>query len=278
MTEYSFRDQVAIVTGGSSGIGFGIAQALATNGATVYLVARNQEKLQRAQKKITQQGGKAEVRQADITDLQTIKSVITGVYNQEGRLDIFVNNAGTWHGHTIGDPNEELNDLEKLLRRPAFEISHELIQRFRDKKSQLKILTVSSQAGLRFLPGNLGYGRAKMGIPIDIVHLQGEMQKHGINNIKLYSIYPGTTETEGVKQAVQRGEIENPIPLECVVNTAIDLLSDGTPTNHAYIGYEPNTGIVKRYYEINPDTFNLLPQHGEEQIISPDSKPKTQTD
>ena len=71
-----FQDQVAIVTGASQGIGFGISNKLAQEGAKVYLVARTESKLQTAKEKIESTGGKVEIFPADITNMDQMKQVI----------------------------------------------------------------------------------------------------------------------------------------------------------------------------------------------------------
>ncbi|HKT78414.1 MAG TPA: SDR family oxidoreductase, partial [Sphingobium sp.] len=87
MTE--IKGKVAVVTGGSSGIGKGIAQQLAANGAQVVIIGRNQEALDRVASEI---GGTA--MQGDVTKLDQLVAVADRIRAEFGRLDILVNNAG----------------------------------------------------------------------------------------------------------------------------------------------------------------------------------------
>jgi len=90
----SFKGQIAIVTGGGSGIGRCCAHELASLGAEIALVGRNQEKLMAVQKEIADSGGCAEYFTCDIRDEESVKLVVEGVLKRFGRIDHLVNNAG----------------------------------------------------------------------------------------------------------------------------------------------------------------------------------------
>ena len=87
-------DQVALVTGASQGIGRAIAETLAANGATVCVLARNQEKLASVVEAITSAGGKADAMPCDVSQPDAIEKVVETIVEKHGRLDILVNNAG----------------------------------------------------------------------------------------------------------------------------------------------------------------------------------------
>jgi short-subunit dehydrogenase len=254
-----FKDNVAIVTGSSKGIGKGMAKALAIGGTKVYLVARGLEKLQETQAEIP----RSEYRSADITKDGEVEAIIDEVYEKEGRLDIFVNNAGGWVGQSIGTPWEEIRKLIELDMIAPLRIAHYLAQKFKDiKDNPLKVLTVASQAAVRIMPYNAGYNPAKMGLTGGIFSLQGETERLNHDHIKFYRLYPNTVGTEdviaGIKEMREKGEgegIEDPTTLESVVDTAIDLLLDKTPTKDARIGYYPGKGIVRTYFPSNSDEF-----------------------
>ena len=89
-----FADKVMVVTGGGSGIGRCTAHELAALGASVVLVGRKLEKLQKVQEEITQDGGKASIAVCDIRQEESVKTVVAEVVAQHGRIDGLVNNAG----------------------------------------------------------------------------------------------------------------------------------------------------------------------------------------
>jgi 3-oxoacyl-[acyl-carrier protein] reductase len=86
--------RVALVTGASQGIGHACAQALAREGATVAVAARNQQKLDELVAQITAAGGKASAFAIDVADEEQVKSGIKSALAQFGKIDILVNNAG----------------------------------------------------------------------------------------------------------------------------------------------------------------------------------------
>src|SRR5262249_53704877 len=92
------KDQSAIVTGGSRGIGRAIAKALASEGAKVAIVYRgSKEAAESLQQEIAQSGGVALALQTDVTRREAVQKCVETVDKEFGRLDILVNNAGVIH-------------------------------------------------------------------------------------------------------------------------------------------------------------------------------------
>ena len=100
----SLKNQVAVITGASSGIGAAIGRAFAQEGAHVVLAARSLEKLKDLSTEIEEAGGSAVSVETDVTDESSVVSLFEGVAKQYSRLDLLVNNAGT----ARGGPTEEL--------------------------------------------------------------------------------------------------------------------------------------------------------------------------
>ncbi len=261
------KNQVAIITGGSDGIGFGIGKRLAEEGVYVYLIARTKEKLEIAQKRINSDGYRAEIRCADITNLDSIKTVINDVYAKNNRLDIFVNNAGSYIPFTIDSPVEKIRAMIELDMLAPLMITHYLLQNFSKViDNKLKILTVSSQAALKVFDGGGAYGTAKKGLTSGLFEFENQLRVEGIKNIMLYRLYPGTVATLGVLDLVRKGILQNPTSLEYVVDTALDLLLERTPTRDAYIGFIPGIGIKRMYFSSEIKDFSLLKKVSEDII------------
>ena len=89
-----FRDQVAVVTGGGTGIGRCIAHELAALGATVVVAARKEERLEAVREEIEAVGGVASAVVVNIRDEGSVKALVQTVLERHGRLDMLVNNAG----------------------------------------------------------------------------------------------------------------------------------------------------------------------------------------
>ena len=94
MSLFDLSDHVAIVTGGNGGIGLGMAEGLASAGATVVLAGRNAKKGEAAVRRIAQAGGEAEFSEVDVTSETSCRALIDKAAARHGRLDILVNNAG----------------------------------------------------------------------------------------------------------------------------------------------------------------------------------------
>lgn len=267
------KDKVAIVTGGSEGIGFGIASALAAKGVHVYLVARTLAKLEKAKTQILQQGGKVDVRSADITNIDAMKRLIEEIYKDNGRLDIFVNNAGTWKAQSLDTPFADIWKLIEFDMKAPYEITHYLAGRFKDeKKNTLQILTTISQAALEVMGSGLGYGTAKMALASGLFHIQKDLEKEKVENIKLYRLYPNTVATDKMIESMKAHGVMDAVTVKSVANTVVDMLSDATPTRDVRVGYYTGRGIVRTYYPSSPDEF-YHPQSTSDEVVDSDFNP-----
>jgi len=95
MNLFDLSNKVAIVTGGNSGIGLGMARGLAEAGATVVIAARNAEKSAAAVAELQSLGAEAFALSCDVVDQQAINTMMQQVQERYGRIDILINNAGT---------------------------------------------------------------------------------------------------------------------------------------------------------------------------------------
>ncbi|MEZ5590764.1 MAG: glucose 1-dehydrogenase [Gammaproteobacteria bacterium] len=95
MTLFDLSGKVAIVTGGNSGIGLGMARGLVQAGATVAVAARNAEKSAAAVEDLQALGGTAFAVSCDVVEQQSVQNMVQQVQERCGRIDILVNNAGT---------------------------------------------------------------------------------------------------------------------------------------------------------------------------------------
>ena len=94
LDQFRLDGRVAIVTGSSSGLGVGFAQALAQAGADLMLAARREDRLADTRKLVEAEGKRAVTLRADISDPGDCNAVVAAAINQFGRVDILVNNAG----------------------------------------------------------------------------------------------------------------------------------------------------------------------------------------
>ena len=136
--------KVALVTGGSRGIGFATARILSENGATVVITAKNQERLEKSVSEIPNAIGVV----ADIRNRNDVKNVVNKTVEKFGKLDILVNNAGIFPKikqlHEIDE--DEWNEILDVNLTGQFRFTKEAIPHL--KKNGGSIINISSDAGL----------------------------------------------------------------------------------------------------------------------------------
>ncbi len=187
------KNKIAIVTGGSRGIGAAICRAYAREGATVIIVNKNQpEKAIELANKIKQEGGSAEAMSCDIVNPEAVKNLVQHVIRQYKRIDILVNNAGTlvfknFEDHSLEDWDFVMNTNLK----GAFLISQAVVP-YMKKQHYGKIIFISSLAAIRGVGGAAAYSASKGGILALAKSMVSELASFGIN---INLITPGFTAT-----------------------------------------------------------------------------------
>ncbi len=191
MAENPFRldGQVALVTGGGTGLGFGICQALAAAGATVVLTGRREDVLRRACAKL---GEGAAFLRHDVTDLAAAPQFVATVEARFGPLDILVNNAGNY----LKRPAVETADAEVLAVLQthlvgAFVLCRECGRRMveRERGAILMIVSMASHFGI---PAVAAYTAAKGGLHALTRALAVEVSPRGV---RVNAIAPGWFDT-----------------------------------------------------------------------------------
>ncbi|MDT8893991.1 3-oxoacyl-ACP reductase family protein [Halomonas sp. I1] len=205
-------DKVALVTGGSRGIGAAVAKRLAGGGATVALTyVGSEDKARAVVADIEQQGGRAMAIQADSRDDRSIENAVERVASSFGGLDILVNNAGVF---LIGDINElERDDLDRTLEtnlRAPFVAIQAAARHMRDEG---RIVSIGSNLGPRVpWPGLSLYAMSKTGL---IGLTKGAARDLGPRGITVNVVHPGSTNTDmnpadGDLSDLQRGVMAIP--------------------------------------------------------------------
>jgi 3-oxoacyl-[acyl-carrier protein] reductase len=156
------KDKVAIVTGGGSGFGEGIARRFAQEGAKVVVNDINAEGGKRVADVITQQGGAAIFTKADVTKHADVRALVGSAIAKWGRLDIMVNNAGMTHrNQPMLDVSEDLYDkIFAVNVKSVYYAAHEVVPVFRRQGGGV-IINTASTAGLRPRPGLTWYNASK---------------------------------------------------------------------------------------------------------------------
>ncbi|CDZ77482.1 Cyclic-di-GMP-binding biofilm dispersal mediator protein [Legionella massiliensis] len=187
------KNKVAIVTGGSRGIGAAIAKRLAKDGAYVAITyAKSPEAAKSVVSSIESAGGKAIAIQADATDSTAVTTAFDKVLNTFGQLDILVNNAGT----AIPKPFEEtsIEEINQVINLNFVGVLVATQVALKHLPSGGRIITIGSCVGERMLtPGLVAYSATKAAVRM---FTQGLAREVGERNITVNNVQPGPIDTD----------------------------------------------------------------------------------
>jgi 3-oxoacyl-[acyl-carrier protein] reductase len=156
--------RVAIVTGGSRGIGAAIVKQLAAAGNHVVAAARNLDKLNEIVEQVKAAGGSAEAVVIDLADVKSIPDIIEKIADTHGRIDVLVNNAGiTKDGLFLRMDDEDFDSVINTNLKSAFVITRSAARYLMRSKSG-RIINISSVAGVVGNAGQANYASSKAGL------------------------------------------------------------------------------------------------------------------
>lgn len=191
--------KVAIVTGGGSGIGKGIARGLALEGASTIIAARGVERLNRTVEEITALGGKAVAVPADVTDETAVDALFERAMELFRRVDILVNNAGAIDGGPLDELSVETWDkvIATNLRGPF--LCTRCAMRIMKRQGGGRILNIGSISAQRPRFNAGPYAASKFGIWGLTIVTALEGREHGISACCLH---PGNVDVESTADEV----------------------------------------------------------------------------
>lgn len=184
--------KVAIVTGGSKGIGRGIGEALAREGAHVVISARGNDELQKAVVSMRQDGLRVTGIQADVSREDDVMRLIDGTVKTYGRLDILVNNAGIGVFKPVTELTvQEFDAMWGTNMRGVFLMSRAAIPHM-VRAGGGDIVCIASLAGKNTMKNGTGYCATKWALRGFAGSMMLEVREH---NIRTVTIFPGSVET-----------------------------------------------------------------------------------
>jgi NAD(P)-dependent dehydrogenase (short-subunit alcohol dehydrogenase family) len=193
------QTRAAIVTGGGTGIGRGIALALAAEGARVLVCGRRKEPLDNTVQAIWEAGGGALAVQGDVSKELDVERIIQAALEAYGQIDILVNNAGIFKGgafHQLDAATWDENMAVNL--RGPFLMARAAIPTMRAQRRG-HIINISSESGLEYYAGDAAYGVSKHALNAFGEYIQRENQELGI---KVNTICPGMVVSEMTEHEV----------------------------------------------------------------------------
>jgi 3-oxoacyl-[acyl-carrier protein] reductase len=194
--------KVAIVTGGTRGIGRAIVLDLAANGADVALNYRVSADLaQELAESIQAMNRRAMIVQADVSSFDDAQAMVSQVVEEFGKVDILINNAGmNWDGVVWKMTEEQWDRVINVDLKGTFNYTRAVAPLFREQGSG-KIVNITSINGLRGKFGQTNYSAAKAGV---IGFTKTCARELGRKSINVNTVAPGLIETEMVKEAPEK--------------------------------------------------------------------------
>ena len=227
------KDKVAIITGGSRGIGFATAQAFLREGATVIIAASSQQSADKAAKELQNQFPDAKIGAISpkLNDLQDVKAAFAKVRQEFGCVDILVNNAGVSESTPFTEyTEEEFDRVMDLNIKGVFNSTRAAVECM-SARGKGVILSTSSMVSIYGQPSGVAYPTSKFAVNGLTVSLAREL---GPKGIRVNAVAPGIIETDMMK-AVPKEVIEPliaQVPLrrlgqpEDIANAFVFLASD----------------------------------------------------
>jgi 3-oxoacyl-[acyl-carrier protein] reductase len=221
-TKVDLDGQTALVTGAGRGIGRAISNALALQGARVFLAARTASELESTAREIRKSGGVAVAVPTDLAVEEEIRSLFQEIREQGDRLDILINNAGVGiYGPLVDFSTEDFDTVMQVNAKAAFLCCREALGLMIPKKKGY-IINISSVVGFKGYANQTAYTASKHAILGLTKSLAAETQDKGI---RVSAILPGGVHTRMI--GIARPDLDPRILLqpEDIAHTVLFLLS-----------------------------------------------------
>lgn len=203
---FDLTGRVAIITGGSVGLGRQMAEGLAEMGARLVLCARKKERCEQAAEELQNLGVETLALGCDVKDLASIQSVVEAAVSKFGRIDVLINNAGASWGAPVEEMRlEHWNKVIQTNLTGTF-LFAQAAGKFMVKQRRGKIINIASVAGIRGASPEfqaIGYHASKGGV---ISFTKDLACKWGIHNIQVNAIAPGWFPTHMSEVVIERNK------------------------------------------------------------------------
>lgn len=225
------KDKVAVVTGGSRGIGKAIALKLAKNGAKVAIFAtKESDAVKETMEELSKLAGDSMFVPCDVSDFDKVKEAIDSVIEHFGKIDILVNNAGITKDKLLMQMSEEdFDDVINVNLKGTYNTVKACIRPF-IRNRYGRIVNISSVVGLMGNPGQINYAASKAGI---IGLTKSLAKEYAAKGITCNAIAPGFIATDMTEGLLDKQDgLVNMIPMkkvgnpEDVANAVLFLASD----------------------------------------------------
>ena len=185
------KDKIAYITGGTKGIGFGIAQVLLKHGIKVAVSGRKQEDAEEAARILSEDDSKVFGIASDVKNFEDEKTAVSEIIKKFGRLDYVIANAGLGIFKPVDEMSlEDWNDMIDTNLTGVFHTMKASVDEL--KKSEGYFISIASLAGTNFFEKGSGYNASKFGVVGFTQAAMIDLRKY---NIKVSTIMPGSVST-----------------------------------------------------------------------------------
>ncbi|GEQ86364.1 short-chain dehydrogenase [Patiriisocius marinistellae] len=235
----NLKNKVAFITGGSKGIGFGIAQKLLGNGMHVAITSRSTKSADAAAKKLEKfaiHGSKVLGLKADVRSFHEQEDAVNKAIKELGEIDVVIANAGLGHFGNIEELSvEQWNEVIETNLSGAFFTLKSTIASI--KKTKGYYISISSLAGTNFFAGGTAYNASKFGVTGFTQAAMLDLRQYGI---KVSTIMPGSVSTHfNGNEPSDKGDWK--IQIEDIGELVVDLLRMHPRTLPSKIEVRPTT-------------------------------------
>jgi NAD(P)-dependent dehydrogenase (short-subunit alcohol dehydrogenase family) len=219
--QFDCSDRVAIVTGGSRGIGRAIAEGLAAAGASVVPASRTMSDVEDVVESIRADGGEAHAATVDVAERDSIDALVTETADTFGGVDVVVNNAGMNPDPALGKPErvdpDGFDDTLEVNLQGAFACAQAAADHLHESDGG-SVINVASVGGVVGLPRQHPYVASKHGL----VGITKSMALDWAPDVRVNAIAPGYVATEFIEGAMENEEIKQSL----IDRTPLDRFAD----------------------------------------------------
>ena len=236
----SLKDKVALITGGSKGIGLGIAEALLEQGMKVAITSRSEETAKAAARDLDKNEDNVLGIAADVRDYESQQKAVAAVLNKFGKIDVLIANAGLGHFENISDMSvQQWNETIDTNLTGVFYSVKSSLKALKDSKGY--IITVSSLAGTNFFEKGTAYNASKFGLTGFSQALMMDLRQ---DDVKVSTIMPGSVSSNFGGRNPDEG-LDWRIQPEDIGQITVDLLKMNPRTLPSKIEVRPSKPPVK---------------------------------
>lgn len=256
--QQQLKGKKILITGGSRGLGFALAEQFAKNGASVFICARNPKTLEVAREKLLKYGTEIITFPCDLSKLDQVEKMIQNVISHFKSIDVLVNNAGVME---VGPLEEfDLKKIQEVIDINLLGMIRVTLGLLSHLKKGARIINITSIGGVVAVPHLLAYTVSKFGALGFSLGLDAELAKYGIT---VTSVIPGLMRTGSFVHAFFLGKSKNEfnwfslganLPLLSIsAHSAAEKIIHTSLIRKRYVVLGPQAKALRLFYQLFPN-------------------------